>query len=430
MLSAASVPFSSLKREFMQKVVVVIFSLLFCCVLCVPHIPAQSGRARRPAERRTTAAPTPAVTPTTPANNVETNDAPPTAVVGADDDEVVRVETNLITVPVSVLDRDGKYIPDLRKEDFRLFENDAEQEVAFFAPVDQPFTVALVLDMSGSTGPFRREIQRAANAFAGQLRAGDRAMVVSFASEIKVMCEPTDDRRELYNAISLSAQPEGSTTLYDAVDFVLNRKLKNIKGRKAIILFTDGMDTASRQATFESTLRDAEEADALIYPVQYDTRTLSNPNNTQPTPTITVPGIPFPIPNRVPQMPQPRGGGQTPRNRRPASLPDAHLLPSRYLEALARKTGARHYRAEKLADIGQSFALIAEELRHQYSLGYYPKTIAKAGEQRRIKVKVNRTKVAVRARETYVVPSATDAAQQQTGTRRFTAHPKSVSQNH
>jgi hypothetical protein len=184
--------------------------------------------------------------------------------------DILRVNTTLVTVPVSVLDRNGKYVPNLRKENFRVFEEGQEQEVAYFASVEKPFTVALVIDTSGSTLSRLEEIHNAAITFVNQLRPDDTVMVVSFNDRVRLLCEPTNDRYTIQSAIR-RAEPGDGTKLYDAVDFVINERFNRIKGRKAIVLFTDGVDTTSRRATYESTARDAEELDALIYPILYDT---------------------------------------------------------------------------------------------------------------------------------------------------------------
>src|ERR1700694_2361379 len=161
--------------------------------------------------------------------------------------DVVRVETTLISIPVSVMDRDGKYIPDLRKEDFRVWEDGAEQQVAYFASTEKPFTVVLMIDTSGSTRFKLQEIQNAAIAFVEQLRADDRVMIVSFSDKIRVLAQPTNDRYALRNAIR-QTEPGSGTRLYDAVDQVINQQFNRIEGRKAIVLFTDGVDTTSNRA--------------------------------------------------------------------------------------------------------------------------------------------------------------------------------------
>src|SRR2546423_11103775 len=186
--------------------------------------------------------------------------------------DVVKVDTTLISVPVSVMDRDGKYIPDLTKDDFHVWENGVEQRVAYFASTEKPFTVALLIDTSGSTRFRLGEIQDAAIAFVEQLRADDRVMVVSFSDKIRVLAQPTNDRNAPRYAIR-QTEPGAGTRLYDAVDQVINNSFNRIEGRKAIVLFTDGVDTSSKNATYESTVRDAEELDALIYPVEYNTAT-------------------------------------------------------------------------------------------------------------------------------------------------------------
>src|SRR5207249_3633271 len=101
--------------------------------------------------------------------------------------DIVRVNTTLVSIPVSVMDRDGKYIPNLRKEDFRIWEDGVEQQVAYFASTEKPFTVALLIDTSGSTREKLQDIQDAALAFVDKLRADDRVMVISFDEQIRVL---------------------------------------------------------------------------------------------------------------------------------------------------------------------------------------------------------------------------------------------------
>ena len=115
--------------------------------------------------------------------------------------DVIRVNTTLVTIPVSVMDRDGRYIPNLQKEEFRIWEDGVEQEVAFFQSVDKPFSVVLMLDTSPSTQFRLEDIQDAAISFVNQLRSDDKVMVVSFNDDIKILSEFTTDRSRLHNAI-------------------------------------------------------------------------------------------------------------------------------------------------------------------------------------------------------------------------------------
>ena len=201
---------------------------------------------------------------------------PPLPQKPIEDDEEIVINTNLVTFPVSVLDRNGRFIPGLRQQDFKIFENGVEQKIEIFNSVEQPFTVVLLLDMSNSTQFQISEIQDAAINFVNQLRRDDKVMVVSFDDKIHVLSQPTNNRNVLRNAI-LRADFGGGTSLYEAVDMVINQYLRTIQGRKAIVLFTDGVDTTSRRANYQSTIRDAEEADALIYPLRYDTFSDMNP---------------------------------------------------------------------------------------------------------------------------------------------------------
>jgi VWFA-related protein len=317
------------------------------------------------------------------------------------EDEVVRVNASLVTVPVSVLDRDGRFIGGLSKEDFRIFEDGAEQEVAYFAPVEQPFTVALVIDTSGSTRFKLEDIQDAAIAFLDQLRSDDRVIVVSFDDDIRVLSDATSDRNTLRRAIRQTRTGEG-TRLYDAVDLVIRQQLSRARGRKAIVLFTDGVDTTSKQASYQSTLAEAEELDAMIYPVQYDTFDSQAGGGgggwpgRNPYPSKQKGGLGDIISIIIGGGGSGGGGGGAGTSR--ADYERA----GEYLHQLAAETGGRHHNADDLRNIEEAFTNIAEELRRQYSLGYYPKRQSQAQERRLIKVRVKRPNLVVRARDGYV----------------------------
>lgn len=332
-----------------------------------------------------------------------TSDGPEEVAAG----DVIKVNTTLVTLPVSVMDRDGRYVPNLRKEDFRLWEDGAEQRVAFFSSVDKPFSVVLMLDTSGSTRFRLEDIQDAAIAFTNQLRPDDRVMIVSFDDQVRVLSDFTSDRGRLRDAIRRTRTGDG-TKLYDAVDLVMNQQLNKVSGRKAIVLFTDGVDTTSRHASYSSNVRDAEELDALIYPVQYDTyMDMSGRGNGG--------GGGWPGSSRVPNSPigilaQILGGingggrsrGTIGGGGGPGTSRHDYETANRYLRDLADKTGARGYHAETTQNLSAAFGNVAEELRRQYSLGYYPQRPAQPGERRQVRVRVNQPNLAVRTRDSYV----------------------------
>ncbi|HVF30927.1 MAG TPA: VWA domain-containing protein, partial [Pyrinomonadaceae bacterium] len=168
--------------------------------------------------------------------------ATPTDTADDGEDGVQRVETNLITIPVSVFDRHGLYIPNLRKEDFKIFEDGKEQQIEYFGTSEKPFTVVLLIDTSPSTEYAIDEIRDGARAFVDQLKPQDKVMVVEFDGNVQVLSEPTGDRPTIFKAIK-KADFGGGTALYDAVNFSLSQRLNSITGRKAIVLFTDGVDT-------------------------------------------------------------------------------------------------------------------------------------------------------------------------------------------
>jgi VWFA-related protein len=307
------------------------------------------------------------------------------------EDEVVRVETNLVTTPVSVLDRNGRFIPGLRKNDFKIFENGVPQAITYFQSSEQPFTVVLMIDTSPSTRYQIDEIHYAAVTFVNQLRPTDKVMVVAFDGRIRVLSEPTTEKQKIFAAI-YKAQFGSGTSLYDAVDYVATLDLVKALGRKAVVIFTDGVDTTSRQANYESTVAAVEEVDALFYPIRYNTQR-ANANA-----VAQAYGIQMPTGLLV-QL----GRGQS----------DAEYSRGKtYLETLATNSGGRIFEADTIPNLEVAFAGVAEELRRQYSIGYYASEDGQPGERKKIKIQVSRPpRAVVRAKTNYVVKQKRDDAE-------------------
>lgn len=321
-----------------------------------------------------------------------------------DPGDVVSVETRLVTLPVRVLDRKGRFVGGLEKGNFKVLEDNVEQEIAHFSNEAEAFTVALVLDMSYSAKFKLDDIQRAAIAFIDQLRPNDRVMVISFDEEVHMLCEPTSDRREIYRAIR-STQIATGTSLYEAVDLTMNDRMRSIEGRKAIVLFTDGVDTTSRTSHDLENLRDAMELDSLIYPIRYDTfddvQAMKNrpqirmpDNKPKGTPPINSGGIQIPT-----SLPGPVVG--TPGDR--GTTPEEYARGAEYLDQLAARTGGRLYVADTIGNMNAAYSRIASELREFYSIGYYPADDLTPGKSVKLKVRVDRPDVAVKARNGYVI---------------------------
>jgi Ca-activated chloride channel homolog len=377
----------------------------------------------------------------TPKSETENSPSAETADDTTDSADVVRVDTNLITVPVSVYDREGRFVPGLTKADFEVLENNKPQNIEYFATVDAPFTVALVLDVSLSAKFKIDQIQTSAFQFVMGMRPQDKIMIVSFDEEVRFLTQPTNDRETLRLAINSTRFGSG-TSLYETVYQTLER-MKQINGRKAIVLFTDGVDTTSRKTNDADNLSQAQEFEGLVYPIHYDTyedvqNQAANPPILTPNPvpgapipppnsngTLTIPGTSIPLPMPVPQQRR-RDPQRDPRNpndpRYPTdptdprgrdnhdviltgsgTTPQEYRRGREYLDKMALNTGGRLYEANSPLNLSRAFEQIAEELRRQYSLGYYPESEGSFGERRAIKVKVNRKKVSVRARDSYTV---------------------------
>jgi VWFA-related protein len=379
---------------------------------------------------------------------------------GQEDLETLKIDTNLVTVPVIASSRTGKYITDLRKEEFKLTENGVPQEIAFLATVNAPFYVVLMLDTSDSTRDKLPQIQRAAITFLSQLGPRDRVKIISFDTEVREWNGFTSDKAILRGAIEKTVTGTG-TRVYDAMQTALDA-LRPIQQRKAIVLFTDGVDWHSDNSTFESTIRDLDESGIIVYPIRFDTRAFTEQlarkqaeeqsGGSLPTSSIirqpssgTTPRTfpsdePFPVPDqkRSPlpfpppsvllgrgRNPNPQGSpsdpfpdsGSRPSNR---TIPDPgptndrrqndtisgmmdnlYLMADSYLSQVADRSGGQVYRADNVGTLPQAFAAIADELRTQYLLGYYPTNRDHDGEYRKIQVKTLRQDIAIRARPGY-----------------------------
>jgi VWFA-related protein len=384
------------------------FALLLICLgtLSLTAV-SQTNRSTRP---RVAPTPTPQIVDPQEDRTPQRNDGPPVFKGGqstpaptpnggtdSDDSEVIKVETNLVTMPVSVLDRDGRFISGLTQRDFEIVENGKVQKIDYFQSVEQPFTVALMIDVSPSTAFRIDEIHEAAISFVEQLRPSDKVMVISFDDSVHILSRPTGNRNQLRNAI-YQAQFGDGTGLYEAVDQVIAREFANIEGRKAIVLFTDGVDTTSRRASYQSTLVDAEETNVLIYPIRYNTQSQyarqggwgGGQRRRRRADWGTIAGIIL--------------GGRMPGSRAPAgSTSEEYARGNQYLEGLARNSGGRKFEADTTANLEAAFAGIAEELRRQYSLGYYPETPGEVGERRSIRIRVTRPNLVIRAKTSYIV---------------------------
>lgn len=333
-------------------------SLLFLSMFCVSVFSQE--KVTRP---RVVVKPTPTPTPLAP-----TTPLPPPP-VPVEDDEVLEIETNLVTLPVSVLDTNGRFISNLGQNDFEIFENGVKQDVGYFASVESPFTVVLLMDISPSTKYKINEIQDAAISFVDQLRPADRLVVVTFSKEIAIIAKRKSNFHKVRSAIRKTEFGEG-TSIYEAVHYSVENLLEEIPGRKAVVILSDGVDTSSRNSSYSRSLSAAEKVDTLIYSVRYNT---FDDNQFAGTKQYSI--------------------GASPREYRRGKS---------YLTDLTKATGGRMYEAETIQSLESAFINIAEELRRQYSLGYYPEVDGEEGERRKIKIRVKKANYVVKSKEEFV----------------------------
>ena len=301
--------------------------------------------------------------------------------------ETIRVNTTLVAVPVSVTDRTGRFVTGLTQKDFQVTEDGKPQEIASFSATEAPFNVALLIDTSRSTRELLGTIRKAVRSFIKQLQPQDRVLIVTFDERVNFRGDFTSDRGQLQRTIN-GVKSSYLTSIYDAISRTINEKLAPLNGRKAIVVFSDGVDTWSQQSTYDSTLDLVARSGVLVYAVQYNTNNIGGP--------IT---SPWRLPGRF--FSAPFVSAQQDRMRLEM---ERQRIAANFLRALATQSGARHLQAETIENSERAFALIADELRHQYTLEYYSTNDQRDGGYRAITVRLKRDDLAVRARRGYRAP--------------------------
>lgn len=312
---------------------------------------------------------------------------------GKSDDDTIKIATRLVSVPVIVSDCNGRYIPNLKGSDFTMLQDGVPQSIEFFAPIEEPLTIALLIDTSQSTRPVLEDIKLSARSFIRLLLPQDRAMIVSFDHDTHVLSEITSNHDRLNRAVSSAEIPEYvGTTLRDATFQTVNRSFAGIKGRKAIIILTDGKDARSRVSS-EELLFSLQETDTLIYTVMF--KTGGGMVKAQ-----------FPDRGRFPG-----GGFPSMRNRRNPRRTERiarnNEKAEEFLKKLSDTTAGRFYTSED-GKLKRTFEMIVEELRFQYRLGFYPPEETDEKVLHELKVKVAKRDAVVRSRSSYRIQTKTN----------------------
>jgi VWFA-related protein len=335
--------------------------------------------------------------------------------------ETIKIGTGLVTVPVIVTDPYGRFVQGLTQNQFAVREEGVSQKIEQFSSTESPFSVALLIDTSRSTQNKLSKIRKAAKTFIKQLLPNDRIMVVSFDDKVRFVCDFSSNHAELENAVN-SLESRYATSLYDAIYLTINEKMNRIQGRKAIVILTDGVDTASKQATYQSAVELAASAGVITYTVQYETR---NDGSSKP---IFLPGIGSSFAPRSglrwqdaqQQKPKPESEESRPESEGksiPGSAPssrvngqsqqairDRYLIAADFLRTLTTQSGGVSFRAETIENTSYAFQLIANELHNQYTLTYISSNDRRDGSYRSIAVGVNNPDLIVRSRRFYRAP--------------------------
>ena len=353
--------------------------------------------------------------------------SPDPAAEEVDEGDVVRVETQLVSVPAVVTNSAGRPVAGLRAENFLLFENGQQQKITNFATTEAPFEIALLLDTSGSTRVDVGLIRQAANAFIDALRPGDRVAIVGFntarqgqtvAAKVEVLSELTDDRRLLRTAIDNLGSSNG-TPFYDALERIASEVFREapreeVRGRRAVVALTDGVDSTS-DSDFQTARSRLSRANVACYFVQVNTEDFVEDRllkDCQDDGRLTLSAKQL---QRYRQVFVPRARPEDfvdfcqmgPFEKMQISR-DLYNLARREMDELAKASGGRNFLAVSLQDARAAFARVATEIGTQYSLGYYPTNKARDGKFRAIRVEVQGApdKPQVRAREGYNAPKS------------------------
>lgn len=285
---------------------------------------------------------------------------------------VFRAGAETVAIYATVLDRAGEMVPNLRREDFDVYDDGRRQPLTVFVSGLQPITAALLVDTSASMTLNLELAQQAAEQFVIRMLPGDRVRVGSFSDRVDLSPDFTSDRDRLLKSLRDDLHIGNPTKLWDAIDQTMT-SLGPLGGRRIIVVLTDGMDTASR-VTSEAIFQRARGDELMIYIVQFRSTPLANQAEIPLSPT---PGMLF-------GSPPPLG---------PRAMDEL-------IRRLAEQTGGGHFILGRNDDVNATFTAVMQELHYQYTLGFTPERAD--GRVHELVVRVRRPGLTVRARRTYL----------------------------
>lgn len=307
--------------------------------------------------------------------------------LNAQDDDPLKVDTSIVRLNVGVVDQRGRSVTDLDRSSFKIFEDGIKQEITRFEPSTAPFSVVMILDMSGSTLPMRQVMKQSAFRFLDALSPDDRIAVVEFYDKINLRNDFTTDRRIIANSINVS-NGRGKTQFYKALDFSLDKLAREGNRRKAIIVLSDGVDTSLQDIDRQtlSNLDDAKIPNAI------------NPDNSDVLKKLlnkadllgaTI--YPLALPTGDPA----KLADPTPRQIAMYKAARARL------QAVADRTGGTLHAINHLEDMGGVYAVVAAEIRTLYTIEYQTQNEKHDGKWREVNIRVDNPNLISRTRPGY-----------------------------
>jgi Ca-activated chloride channel family protein len=303
-------------------------------------------------------------------------------------EDVVRTETSLVQLNVGVVDKQGRPITSLTRNDFVVYEDGVKQSIQHFQPVDAPFSLVLMLDMSGSTLNFRQQLKLASQRFLDALAPEDRVAVIQFNAKVKSLTGFSIDRQKTAYAIEI-AEGAGETHFYEALKYALRELDKEGQRRKAIVVLTDGLDSYLRKAdrTTVSKAQSDEEALAAIKPDESSDLNAVLASADRQGVTIYPLALPSGDPRRLP-LPSP-------------NITGIYAAARARLQSLADRTGGRLNEINRLEYMPQLYREVAANLRTLYTVAYQAKGDRPRGKWREIRVEVANADLTARTKPGY-----------------------------
>ena len=310
------------------------------------------------------------------------------AAFAQDVDDVVRTDTSLVQLNIGVVDGQGRAITSLTRNNFSVYEDGFKQSIQLFEPVDAPFSLVLLLDMSGSTVNFRQQLKLASQRFLDALGPSDRVAVIQFNAKVKSLTGFSVDRNKTAYAIEI-AEGAGETHFYEALRYALHELEKEGKRRKAIVVLTDGLDSNLRKVDRESVAQTQTDEEALSTIKPQESADLKGVLATADRLGVSIYPLALPSgdPKRLP-LPSP-------------TITGIYAAARTRIQLLADRTGGRLIEINRLEYMAQLYREVAANLRTLYTVGYQASGERVRGKWHEIRVEVTPPELTVRTKPGY-----------------------------